>query len=180
MRLTQNKKRIIIAMMTTVFTFTFFLHNSVNAGTTTGATKATATIGKTCTISATNISFGTLNLSTTFNYANGTLQILCTKNTTYTIGMNYATADTKGYYTNGKADTGLMTGSAHGDQIAYGIQPTNNFSGASWNAITVSGTATGQIQTMTMYGAAVLGYTGYPTYPTPDNYSDNVSVTITY
>lgn len=157
------------------------------AGTVAAQTQTTATIARACSISATDVSFGNLNLTQTQTNANGTILILCSNKVTYTIGLTYATPATGGYYTNGQPNTGLMTGLASKDIIAYGFQssPINNNNPAWGRASPVVGTGTGSIQTMTMYGEVQVGLSGpggqyISRYPTPDNYFDNVILTLTY
>lgn len=179
-------KKSIIANTLAIIGILLSNHTTV-AGSITASTKTTATIAKTCSLSATNISFGNLNLSNVQTLANGTISILCSNKTSYTVALTYGTPATKGYYTNGQPDTGLMTGATSGDIIAYGIQPaTINNNNPAWGRSTpVTGTGTGSMQTMTMYGEAQLyqsGPSGVYTsrYPTPDNYADTVTLTLTY
>lgn len=169
------------------FSLSFFVALSVNnakAGTNTASTKATATIAKACTLSATSINFGVLKLtsaSNTVNLANGSIQMICTKSTSYSILMTYATPATKGNYMGGKPLTGLMTGANFGDIVAYSVQqqPINN-SLPSWSYTPYNATGTGATQTITVYGEAQTNVFNVSAYPTPDNYSDSVTATVTY
>lgn len=177
----------IMTLMLATAGVSLFTSSSSLAGTVSANTQATANISRSCSISATNVSFGNLDLTQTQTNANGTITILCSNKTTYSIGMTYGTPATAGYYTNGQPDTGLMTGASSHDVIAYGFQsgPINNNNPAWGRASPVTGTGTGSIQTMTMYGEAQLGSTGpggqyVSRYPTPDNYSDTVTLTLSY
>jgi spore coat protein U-like protein len=156
---------------------------NANAGSLTAATKASATLNKTCTIGASNVNFGTLNLAASnyTTYANGSFSVLCTKGTSYSILLTYGTPATNGYYQNGRPSTGLMTGATSGAHIAYGLQqqPINN-SLPSWGITPYTSVGTGGIQNITVYGEVQLNAFGIPAYPTPDNYSDNVTATLTY
>lgn len=154
-----------------------------NAGSLTATTKASATLSKTCTIGASNVNFGTLNLAASnyITYANGAFSVLCTKGTSYSILLTYGTPATSGYYQNGRPSTGLMTGANTGQHIAYGLQqqPINN-SLPSWGITPYTSVGTGGIQNITVYGEVQLNAFGVPAYPTPDDYSDNVTATLTY
>jgi spore coat protein U-like protein len=78
----------------------------------------TATVVSNCTISATNLSFGTYNpLSASANNATSTVTITCTKNAASTIGMDNGS--------NFAVTRNMKSGA--GDLIAYSIgQPPNN------------------------------------------------------
>jgi spore coat protein U-like protein len=84
---------------------------------------ASATVFSNCTISATNLSFGTYDpLSASANNATGTVTITCTKNAASTIGMDNGA--------NFAAATRNMKSGA-GDLIAYSLgQPPSNAVGA--------------------------------------------------
>lgn len=157
--------------------------NIAYAGSATVATQSTAKISNVCYLSATNINFGTLNLaaSNNINYSNGTLSVLCTKGTSYSIIMSWGTTASGTSYTNSRPNTGWMTGANTGNHIAYSIQqqPINN-SLPSWGSTTVSGTGTGANKDYTMYGEVQLNAYGAPAYPVPDNYSDNTTATISF
>lgn len=146
------------------------------AGNVNSTTKATASLSKSCSLSATNISFGTLTPAVS-NMATGTLSILCSKNTSYSIAMRYATLAPQD-----SPNAGLMTGSVSGDKIVYGIFKTTDYGQPTWGYSPLSGTGNGQTQNYTMYGVVQL--TRWPTiyapYPTPDNYSDTVTTTVTF
>lgn len=169
-----------------LLTLTSVIYSSqAHAGTSSAVAQAKATIGSVCNVSATNINFGVLNLQATnnINTANGTLMVQCTKKTSYSILMTFGTPATGAYYLNGKPLTGYMTGVNTGSHIAYSIQsaPINNSNAAqAWGGTPVSGTGTGIVQNYTMYGEVQLNAFGAPAYPVVDNYSDNVTATITF
>jgi spore coat protein U-like protein len=79
---------------------------------------ASATVLSNCTISATNLSFGTYDpLSAVANNASGTVIITCTKNAASTIGMDNGA--------NFAVTRNMKSGA--GDLIAYSLgQPPNN------------------------------------------------------
>lgn len=160
--------------------------NTINlsySASTTSVLQASGKISDVCYLTATNINFGILNLKApgNINYANGTLSLLCTKSTSYSVILGFGTAATGAFYTNGRPNTGFMTGQNTGNHIAYSIQsqPINN-SLPSWGSTPVNGTGTGSNQNYSMYGEIQLNAFGTPAYPVPDNYSDNVTATVTF
>jgi|SRR5450432_3866733 len=111
------------------------LSGSAVAGSASTTFTVSATVLSNCTISATNLSFGTYNpLSVTANTATGSVTITCTKSAASTIGMdnglNFASA------------TRSMKSGA-GDLINYTLgQPPNTvpgtactFPGTAWTAV---------------------------------------------
>lgn len=65
------------------------LINSACAGTSSGSTQATATLSAVCTINARNLSFGNLVLPLSAQSASTSMDVLCSKNSPYTIGLAY-------------------------------------------------------------------------------------------
>lgn len=147
-----------------------------HAGNINTTTQAIASLSKTCSLSATNINFGTLTPAVS-NMATGTLSMLCSKNTSYSIAMHYATLAPQD-----SPNAGLMTGAASGDKIVYGVFRSTDYGQPTWGYAPLAGTGNGQIQNYTMYGVAQLNRwpTIYSPYPTPDNYSDTVTTTVTF
>ncbi|ALF87490.1 MULTISPECIES: spore coat protein U domain-containing protein [Ralstonia solanacearum species complex] len=74
---------ILTAMLMSLMTVQSF------AGTTDTATKTTATLAATCTISASSIGFGMLMLPLTTQSANSTMNVLCNKGAPYKIDLAY-------------------------------------------------------------------------------------------
>lgn len=159
------------------------LFNIAQADSFSNTFQPTVQLASVCVLSATNITFGSLNLAApgNINYSNGTLSVLCTKGTTYSIIMGFGTTASGTSYTNGRPNTGWLTGANTGNHIAYSIQqqPINN-SLPSWGSTTVTGTGLGTIKTYTMYGEVQLNAFGATAYPVPDNYSDNATATISF
>lgn len=171
-----QKLLIALAISSTLTTISF-------AGTTTTVFQATGKISDVCYLSVTNINFGTINLNApgNINYANGSLSLLCTRSTPYSVILGFGTAASGAFYSNGRPNTGWMTGQNTGNHIAYSIQsqPINN-NNPSWGSTPVNGTGTGAVQNYTMYGEVQLNAFGTSAFPVPDNYSDNVSATVTF
>ncbi|MEO8739512.1 MAG: spore coat protein U domain-containing protein [Casimicrobiaceae bacterium] len=96
--------------------------NVANALTATTTFTVTATVLSNCTISATNLNFGTYNpLSASANTASSAVTITCTKNAASTIGMDLGIHTVAGV-------RNMQNGA---DVIAYTIgQPPSNVAGA--------------------------------------------------
>lgn len=58
-------------------------------GTSSASTQATATLSSSCTITAQNLSFGNLTLPLSAQTASANMNVLCSKNHAYTIGLAY-------------------------------------------------------------------------------------------
>jgi spore coat protein U-like protein len=142
------------------------------AGSVSGKTQATATLAKSCTVSATDINFGVLTMASGTNrtWKNGTLSVLCSKNTSYSVKMSYKTPSPSD-----PSNMGLITGANSGDTIQYGIFQAPVWNNPTWEYSALNATGTGATQTYTMYGEVIT-----LSYPTPDNYSDTVTVNLTY
>ena len=155
---------------------------SALAGSVTGSEKATAAISSSCTVSATDINFGNVQFGVVMN-ATSTLSILCSANVGYTIGMTYGNPDPASPHFGGKPQDGMLVGAVSGDLIDYGIFTSvqQSQTGYAWGLQgPVTGTGTGAIQTITAYGGLLTGYSGHSKYPTPDHYSDFVTVSLSY
>jgi spore coat protein U-like protein len=140
-----------------------------NTTTTTGSYNATATVLPSCTVSATNMNFGTQTYLTSNVDATSTITANCTSTATYTVSLS-----------NGNTGTGptvrkLVNGASN---VTYGIY-SNAARSVAWGSTigtnTVSGTGTGANQTLTAYGRVPI-----QTTPTPGTYTDTVVVTVTY
>jgi spore coat protein U-like protein len=130
-----------------------------------------ATVQATCLNTATSLAFGTY--SGAQDDATAIITITCTNTTPYTVGIDAglgtgpaATVTTR--HMNGPAAAGL----------AYTLKSVSQ-TGANWGVTvgtdTVSGTATGAAQPMTVYGRTPAGQ-----FVTPGVYTDTVTATVTY
>lgn len=118
------------------------------------------------------ISFGTLQPGTSNISTSGTLQMLCTKNSAYTIVLNYSAADYQ-------ASQAQMRGTKTNDAINYDLvnpQTGGLMGGVNGTNDYIRGTGTGSNQSYTI-GAQIIGTVPYVT---PDNYSDTATFTLTY
>lgn len=172
-----------------------------SSGSITANAKTTATLASVCTISAQNVNFGQISLPVSAQTSTSSMSVQCTKGSTYTISLAYG-----GVYGTGSSGTfeasscyglqfpppscfysysnyynyGKMSGAASGDSIAYSIQVPNNPSQV-WNTgnYSYSSTGTGSNQSISIIANLVPSQTTNQ-FPTPDNYSDTVTATITY
>jgi len=122
-----------------------------------------------CTISATPLAFGTY--SGAVNNSTSTISVTCTNSTAFNVGLNAGTAS--GATVTNRSMTG--PGSA---LLGYSLY-SNSGRSANWgNTVgtnTVAGTGSGTLQSLPVYGQIPAGQ-----YPTPGNYSDTITATITY
>lgn len=151
------------------------------AANSTGTMKTTASIDKTCSFTVTDMHFGELNASSLTNPASGQISVLCNKNASYNITLNYGNPQTSGIVSGGRYNAGLMTGAIHKDTIAYGIQigSTFNFSGLNW-INPVAFVATGNVDTINLVANATFGYMGTKRYPAADNYLDTNTIVLNF
>lgn len=127
-----------------------------------------AIVNRSCTVSATNINFGTTSNLTTNVDATGTLTINCTTGLPYSIALN-------GGLSNAQPTQRRMT--LGSNAIIYGLYSNSTRTvpwGAAANQI-VPGTGTGTAQSVTVYGRVTP-----QTTPASGTYSDTVVVTINY
>lgn len=88
------------------------MQNLAFAGNQSANTQATATVSAECTIQAQNLSFGALVLPLSAQSASTSMNVLCSKNASYTVGLAYG-----GVYGSGSGGTGgtpenlVLTGS---------------------------------------------------------------------
>ena len=130
----------------------------------------TLTVNKACSVSATDMAFGTHDFSETGPLnANSTITVKCTKGTAYTVALN------KG--TNGADETHRVMKGASNDTVAYSIANDSN-GGTNFGtaAGTKGGTGNGANQTITAYGQVLTSALNV----TAENYSDVVAVSVTY
>lgn len=154
---------------------------SAQAGTTTASTKATATLASTCQLSVPNIVFGNLTLgaANSVMYQAETLSVLCSKNAPYTLNMSFG--NSASHPVSGcPADCRYLAGSKSGnsDVLFYNIATTtayNNVWSSPYTHADVTGTGTGVWQQIN-YEAAIQT----SSWVTPDNYSDNLTLTVSY
>ncbi len=130
---------------------------------------ATATVAVTCTVSATTLDFGAPAGFLTSNVdAASTITTTCVSGTPYQIGLN-----------NGVNASGTTRRMAGGSEfISYELYRDSSRSqrwGNTLNTDTVTSTGNGSAQSTTVYGRVAPQAT-----PSPNTYSDTITVTVTY
>lgn len=141
-----------------------------NANATSAAFSVTATNTTSCSVSASNLNFGSAGVLQSLIDATSTVAITCTSAAPYTVsldgGLGQATDPTQRKMTQGS------------QQVTYGLyqdsartQPWGNSVGTNTEAATGSGLA----QNLTVYGRVPAQST-----PSPGTYTDTVVVTISY
>ncbi len=129
------------------------------------------TVISSCSLTATNMAFGTVGLLTSAKTAQNQITATCTATTPYTIGLN------NGLYGSAPAARQMANGS---NRVTYGIYKDSGYTQI-WGDLTLGTTA---VQSATGTGGAQSfnGYGQVPaqTTPTPGPYSDTVVATVTY
>ena len=149
------------------------------AGSTTSPVQSTAKLTSTCVLSATSINFGDITqtgATSTNKWATGNIQVLCTKNSSYSINLNGGTKPGTWRY---------MTGNSSAATVAYTVCQSQSFNGSFpggpgcvtpwWQRYgQVNGTGTGALQTYNAYGVTPTGFYN------PDSYVDTITATVSY
>ncbi|MES2390277.1 MAG: spore coat U domain-containing protein [Acidobacteriota bacterium] len=129
----------------------------------------TATEQPSCTLSASNLTFGTY--SGVLVTSTSSITVQCTNSTTYNIGLNAGTA------TGATVTTRNMTGPS-ASHLQYGLY-RNSAHTTNWgNTVgtdTQSGSGSGTVQTLTVYGQLPAGQSTHT-----GTYSDTITATLTY
>lgn len=134
------------------------------------STSATATVLSSCTVSATNINFGTMGFVTANHDSSGTVTIQCSSTLPYTVSLDGGTS--------GATDPTQRKMTSGANNLVYGLYQDSARSlpwGNSAGVNTVSGTGTGSSQNLTVYGRVPV-----QTTPNPATYTDTIVVTISY
>jgi spore coat protein U-like protein len=129
-----------------------------------------AIVGGACTVTATNLNFGTQTLLNAGVDASNTVSVRCPAAMPYTIGLNGGNA--------GTSDPAAREMNNGGNIVTYGIYRDAARSlgwGDTIGVNTVGGTGTGSFQNYTAYGRIPAQAT-----PPPGSYSDTIVVTVTY
>jgi spore coat protein U-like protein len=129
----------------------------------------TATVLSACSLSATNLAFGTYSGS--LISALSTISVTCTNTTTYNISLNAGNAT--GATVTNRSMTGPVSTLLKYNLFSNSGQTTNW--GNTVGTDTVAGTGTGTAQSLTVYGRLPANQ-----YVEPGTYSDTIIATITY
>jgi spore coat protein U-like protein len=148
------------------------LCNAANAATATTTFQVKLTIQSQCTIvSVSALDFGTNGVINANIDQGNTLNVQCTNTTPYNIGLN---AGANG----GTIATRLMKGGPSNETIAYSLYSNparTTVWGETIGTDTVTGTGNGASQPYPIYGRVPA-----QTTPAPGNYTDTITVTVTY
>lgn len=143
------------------------------AKTATATFNVTANVPSSCTITATDLAFGSVPANPGANVdAQTTLSVTCTLSTTYTIALD------KGLATGG---TVAMRQMQNGTNLLNYTLYTTTARTTVWgdgtlSTQTVSGTGNGNAQSVTVYGRVPSGQTNLAA----GNFSDTITATVTY
>ena len=131
---------------------------------------ATATISSSCNVSVTNLNFGSVANLNSAASASSTVIVQCTNGSPYNVGLN------AGMGSGATVSARLMT---HGSYtITYSLYQNSAHTTVWGNTIgtnTVSGTGTGNNQSITVYGLVPV-----QTPPAAGTFTDTVVATVTY
>jgi spore coat protein U-like protein len=129
-----------------------------------------ATVVSTCSITATNINFGTVGLVSSNVDATSTVSAQCNTSVPYTVSLNGGNS--------GATDPTQRKMAKAAETVTYGLY-TDAARSQPWGSTigtnTVAGTGTGTAQNITVYGRVPPQATG-----SPGNYSDTIVATVTY
>jgi spore coat protein U-like protein len=149
-----------------------------NAGTATSSFQVTATVLSTCSASATAVAFPNYTPGGGAVTANGTISVKCTNTSPYHVALN------AGSSTNDAFTQRLMTLAAGTATLQYNLYTTAGFAtvfgDGTGTTATIAGTGAGLATpvTTTVYGQ-LLDSTANQAVA-PGNYSDTITVTISY
>lgn len=141
--------------------------DTLDTGTT--SFNVSVTVVAACSISATNLNFGTY--TGVRKTSTSTISVTCTNTTTYNVGLNAGTATGATVTTRKMTDPGGYT-------LSYGLYQNTGHSTNWGNTVgtdTKAGTGTGALQPLTVYGQLPAA-----TVPPVGNYIDTITATITY
>lgn len=169
-----KKKKIIntVAMSLLTLSTSAFAIGATNS--TTAIVQSSAAISASCIVTSVDMNFGQLSPQAS-GQATSTSQVTatCTKSTNYTIALGTGSSGT---YT---ARTLSGAKSTNHDKLSYNVYKDTTYAtilGDGTNGtVMIIGSGSGIQQAFTVYGMLQLNQ-----YITPDNYSDNLSVTINY
>jgi len=148
------------------------LAERADATTATAQFNVTATVLANCAVSATDLVFGNYSANSGAALpATSTLSVTCTTGTTYTVALDGGTTAA-----NVSART-MTDGASH--HLPYGLYTTNAYTSI-WgdgtaSTVTQAGTGNGSAQSFTVYGRIPASQ-----FVTAGNYTDRITVTVTY
>lgn len=148
--------------------------NVTMAATDTTTFQVTATVDDACSVSATNLAFGTYDPNTGDLNGTSTITASCTEGTTYDIGLDAGLNAANASGTT-RAMVGATNTTAYLSYELYSDSARSTVWGDTVGTDTVSGTASAADDDHTVYGQIPGGQ-----FVPADSYSDTIAVTITY
>ena len=141
------------------------------AATATTTMTVQVTITATCTINSTStLNFGSQGVLSANVDQTSTIQVTCTNTTPYNIGLDAGTG--------AGATVAVRKMTSSGATVNYSLYSDSGYTTVWGNTVstdTVAGTGNGAAQNYTVYGRIPA-----QTTPAPGNYSDTITVTVTY
>ena len=149
---------------------------SASALTATTTFQVTATVQKVCSVTATALAFGNYTPGAGAIPGNSTLNVKCTKGTTFTVALD------KGTTAGGTSAQRLMTAGG-ADRLQYNLYTTAAFAtlfGDGTTGAVGSGTGTGLATNVALTVFGNLPDSAANQAVTPGAYADTIGVTVTY
>lgn len=146
------------------------------AATATGTLSVTASVANSCTVGTGSNSLAFGAYTGAVNNTNGSFQVTCTVGGTYSTALNVGSGSGASFVT-GR----VLTNPTPAGTLLYNIYTTAGrttvWGDGSGATAVVPGTGTGAVQTITVFGQIPAGQT---TTVTPGNYTDTVTITVTF
>lgn len=144
------------------------------AGTTSTNFQSTATLSSSCVVSATTLAFGVITpASTGVNKSTSNINVLCTKDTSYTLALSTG----NGTY----AQRHMVGTNGNTNKLNYNIYVDSSYPFSDiWGDGTNNTANVWEISSGTTFNHVVYGVLPLNQYLQPDNYSDNLTVSLTY
>jgi spore coat protein U-like protein len=150
--------------------------SGANAATTTATFQVSATVLKTCSVSAAALAFGDYTPGSGASVGSTTINVNCTKSTAYTVALNGGTT------TGGTIAQRLLVNGTN--TLQYNLYTSNTyatvFGDGTGTSVTQSGTGSGvsTANAVTVYGHILDNATNQTAVP--GAYTDTITVTVTY
>lgn len=146
------------------------------AATSTTSFETSATVADTCSVSATNLAFGSITPVDNTNFdATSTVDVTCSNGTAYNIGLNAGANSSDGTVSTRR----MSDGAATPEYLSYQVYSDSGRTTVWGNTVgtnTVAATGSGSTQSNTVYGRVPSGQQTVST----GSYADTVTVTVTY
>lgn len=159
----------IMAVMTTALTLCMGIN--AQAATVTGNFQTNAVMNASCSVETwIPIWFGNISNGSTSYTANEPFNVICTKGTPWTVSISSG---------NGTVDNRYLLGKTKGDKLYYNLYTTNSYTtvygDGTAGTVKIVGTGNGVNQFNVLQAKMVSGQ-----WVTPDDYEDNITITLAY